>query len=247
MFKHTVAATALLVSGSALAADDAILFNSLNARYIDSDANGLSGDGYGIDLNVALTEYLFATVDYSTRTFDDSTGDADLEFFSGGLGFNFALNEARTLQLYAAATWEQIDLDVASSAASDDDNGGGSALCDSPLGGLFGLLGVCDAAAGGQTTSKALALPTNGRTDGYGLTGGVRAIVFDNLEVNAQYKYREYDTDEETLYGVGLGYNFGDWVVLARYETYDELDLDEWSVGVGYTFGKTAGDSGSIW
>lgn len=247
MFKHTVAAAALLASGSALAADDAILFNSLNARYIDSELGNLNGDGYGIDLNVALTEYLFATVDYSTRTFDDSTGDADLEFFSGGLGMNFALNETRTLQLYAAATWEQIDLDVATAAGGDDGgNGGGNALCDSPLGGLLGVLGICDAAAG-QTTSKALALPANGRTDGYGLTGGIRALVFDNLEVNAQYKYREYDSDEETLYGAGVGYNFGNWVVLARYESYEELDIDEWSVGVGYTFGKTAGDSGSIW
>ena len=247
MLKQTVTAAALLFCGSALAADNSILFNSLNARYIDSDIDGLSGDGYGLDLNVALTEYLFATVDYSTRTYDDSTGDADLEFVSGGLGVNFALNEARTLQLYAVATWEQIDLDV-SNVVTGDNGDDGDAFCDSLLGGLLGgLLGACDTAAAGQTTSKALALPSNGRTDGYGLTGGIRALVMDNLELNAQYKFRDYDSDQETVYAAGLGYNFGNWVLLARYESYDELDIDEWSVGLGYTFGKDAGDSGSFW
>ena len=239
MLKPLSIAGLLLLSSSAFAADGIISFSSLNARYIDSDISDISGDGFGVDFNLALAQNFFATLDYSNRKYDD--GDLDVEFVSAGLGTNWGFLENDSLQLYATVTWEQLELDAANGSLS---NGGGDSDADASCGLLQRLLGLCNTA-----TSKAISFDNAGenRLDGYGLTGGARFLVMDNLEIGAAYQHRDYDVDTESVLGAHVGYSFGDWQILARYQTFDKLDISEWSLGVGYVFGKPVDESSSIW
>lgn len=257
MLKKTAAAM-LLASGSAIAADPTIGFNQLGARYISADADSVDGDGFGVDLQFALTDYLFVDFDFSTRELEDSAGNStDVEYFSGGLGLNFPLNDAKTVQLFAGVSWEQLELDGAAASADGGDNGGGDNgggdngggfgcnVTNTPLDQLFslvgGTLGLCDPA------SKALATGGDPRTDGIGGTVGVRALVWNALEVAAHYDYRDYENFEESIYGVDVGYSFGNWGTVLSYDKYDEFDLDEFSLSLRYTFGNDDGGSSSIW
>ncbi|MGJ8669487.1 MAG: hypothetical protein ACSHXK_08375 [Oceanococcus sp.] len=250
MLKKT-AALLLLASSSAIAADPTIGFNHLGARYISADANGADGDGFGIDLKFALTNYLYVDLDYSTRSLEAGGSSVDVEYFSGGLGGNYALNEAKTIQLFGGLSWEQLQLDGATAAGGGgggEEGGGGAGGCDftgTPLDQLFsvigGILPICD------PNAKALTTGGNPRTDGIGATIGVRALVWENLEVAGHYDYREYENFEESVMGLDAGYSFGNWGAVFSYDTYDEFDMDEFSLGVRYTFGSTDEGSSSIW
>lgn len=242
MLKKTAAAL-LLTSGTAMAADGVIGFNHIGARYLYSDIENSDGDGYGLDLNVALTNYLFVDVDFNTREFEDGGDKADFEFFSGGLGLNFPLNEDKTLQVFGGVTWEQLDVsanvsDSAGAGGEEEEEAGG---LGGLLGGLFGLFGTAD-----TTAKNHVAGHVDDRVDGYGVNVGIRATVWNNLEANASVKYRDYSDFEETLYGVGAAYTFGDWAAVLRYERFDDFEIDEYSLGVRYTFGNDDG-TGSIW
>ena len=73
---------------------------------------------------------------------------------------------------------------------------------------------------------------------GYGLQGGLRAMLSDNFELHARYKRLDIDDDNETLvrFGAVLGLDQGFSVTL-DYETYDEAEIDELRLGVRFDFG----------
>jgi hypothetical protein len=240
MIKKT-ACILLLVSGSAFASDATLGFNNLSARYISSDVDGGSGDGYGLGLSFALTSYLFANFDYNTRSLDIGATNSDVEFFSGGLGGNYALNEDKTIQLFGTVSWEQVD--ISTSGGTTEPGTPPPAECDPTDPFQLGCIVPTS-----STNAKNHVETGNGRHDGYGASLGVRALVWKALEVNAAYTYRDYDFGDETIYSVGTGYSYGNWATALRYESYDEFKLDELSLSVSYTFGQSeAGGESSIW
>ncbi len=250
MIKHSAAAL-LLVSGSALATDE-IRFNHIGAEYLYSETDVADGDGFAADLNVALTSYLFADVKYSTRTLERSGSEADVELFSGGLGGNYALNEAKSIQLFGAITWEQLDV---SSGAVPDDGGDGGEGGEGGEGGGGGIPTCAPEALpiiGGECLpgvtagSKALneAALAGEALDGFGVKAGVRALVMPALELHAAYGLRDYDDADEDFYTVGVNYSIGDWTAVLKYEAFGELK--DIGLGVRYTFGKEDG-GGSFW
>lgn len=273
MFKKS-AAVLLMVSGSAMAGQSPIGFNNISARYIDSEFSGFDGDGFGLSLNVALTDYLFATVDYSDRSYDVFGTDVDLEFVRAGIGGNWGFLEDKSLQLYGALTWEQRDAGAGSGdgggggngdgngdGSDDGDTGGGSpiptdpgALCAIPVVGdtVLAALGLCDSSAPAQGAglfSKAATFNAGGesRLDGFGVTTGVRYMIFDNLEIGAEYQFRDYSKDDDTVIGTHVAYNLGNWQVRLDYQTYDKHDIDDITLGFGYIFGMSEEGSSSIW
>lgn len=273
MLKKT-AGFLLLASGTAMAAEGAIGFNNLSARYIDSSGGGQSGDGYGLDLSFQLTKHVYATADYSTRGL--TSGDIDL--FGIGIGGNYPLTEDSSIVLFGAVTWEQLDVSVSGSGGGGGGGGGSDPGADpgsdpatgeecrptgSPADDGFEALNSAfrdetgfDPCAenpfkASRVSSKAIGV-NGGSTDGFGVQLGIRAIVWDNLEANASYRYREYGDDDGNLvtddkvYGVGATYSFGNWAAVLNYDVFDFFDLDEWSLGVRYTFGNEEG-GGSLW
>ncbi len=244
MLKKT-AGILLLASSGLVAANDEIGFNHIGVDYLYADGNAASGDGFGLDLNVALTSYLFVTMDYNTRTLDQDSGDLELENFSGGIGGNYALNEDKTIQLFGKLTWEQFDLSDAAGGGDGGEPPPAEEECDPSDPFNFGCFFT---SPNGQVDGKSVTLTSDGaRGDGFGAALGIRAIVWEALELNASYNFRDYgDNVDETLYQVGAAYSFGNWVATLNYDMFDEAEIDQWSLGVQYLFGKDDGGS-SIW
>lgn len=243
MIKRTAGALLLACSATA-GAQDALNFNYFSASYVDSDASGQSGDGFGLSAQLQLTSLIHATAEYSMRSFDGSNdGDVDLDFLSVGVGGSYPIPSPIKIVAFGAATWEQVDGSSSGGGAPvtppDDMGGGGGELC--LPGDPTGFLCLPDI-----LTAKQVGGSFSRRLDGYGVQVGIRALVWRTLEVGGRYRMREYDEADETIFSLGVNYGITEnFSAGLSYDSFDELNLDEYYASVRYTFG--VGDSGSIW
>lgn len=248
MFKRS-AGLLLLVSTAAFGGET-ISFNNLHASYVSSDASRADGDGFAFGGSLQLTSLIHATAEFSTRTFDGENGarDFDQEFFSVGVGGNYPLSTDGKIQLFGAATWEQVDGESSGSASPPvnpdddmgDDSGGDLCLPGDPT----GLLCLPDIFGVAKNLSTA-----GGRLDGFGAQVGVRALVWRTLEVGGRYRFRDYDEADVTIFSLGAVYGINDsWSAGLSYDSFSgDAELDEIYASVRYTFGLAGDDSGSIW
>ncbi len=241
---------ALLMAGASVATAaqaaeaPAIQFDDLTLRYILPDADGADADGYGLEFNFGVMDYVHLNGAYELRSFDlkNTNVSLDLDMMRLGVGGMYPLTEAGSVYVYGNLNYERLE---ASIDGSIDDSGNPNDPNDppaddgptgTPLDILFCLLIDCSTTA--QT--KATSISESDSTGGYSALAGIRAEVYPNVEVGASYRYIDWDEadDPEKVLGLSAAYRFGSWVVALNYNDFDELDFTEYQLGIRWDFGR---------
>ena len=247
MNKTLLAALTLAVAPLAQANDAPIQFNNLTLSYLYSEADNVDGDGFGISLQYAFTNNIYATADYNTRSLEGNSGSAlDFDFISVGAGYAYPLTENGKYVAFGAVTYEMLDIstDVGSTGGEEPEEPTDS---EGPTGTDLDIL-LCILFDCSSAQTKAVTFDANGAngdTAGYGAQIGLRAEVYPNVEVVGSYLYRMYDDpytatgeDTESVIGLGAAYRLGQWAIGLSYTSFAELELDEYTLGVRYDFGR---------
>lgn len=118
--KHSIVLLALLAApGLALA--DGFSYDYLQLSYgqVDFDNVSIDGDGFGVDGSFGITESLNIIGGYQTTDFDSL---ADANQLQVGLGVHTPISE--TLDVVAAVSYINVDVDTFLGPAGDDDGFG---------------------------------------------------------------------------------------------------------------------------
>jgi len=105
----------LVLAAAPLAAmAEGMSYSYVEADYVDIDADGASGDGFGLRGSVGFLDNLFAFADYT-----DSSVDAfDLQTIAVGVGGHYPLGE--NFDATGRIGYTELDVDTAFGSGSDD-------------------------------------------------------------------------------------------------------------------------------
>ena len=105
----------LVLAAAPLAAmAEGLSYSYVEADYVDIDADGASGDGFGLRGSVGFLDNLFAFADYT----DSSVNVFDLTTIAVGVGGHYPLSES--LDATGRIGYTELDLDTAFGSGSDD-------------------------------------------------------------------------------------------------------------------------------